>query len=341
MLGNWERLVAVQVALLGALSAGARVGVARQGSVSSRDSQTSPTKAETTPSKPNNSQPQSLGDLARQQRHARQTSQTPKAVYTNDNMPAAAGNLTILGSSEGQGGAEAAAGKENASPSAPGEDSYRNQYRDLAKRLDIDQRELAVLHQELGQNQIQYYSNPSQAMQQEYSRNDINRLRQAIDEKQQQVDADQQALSDVEDVLRRQGSEPGGIKAAPSAGPLPSAPPDLSGVPKRSEEYWRRRFSAARQALAWAQEERQLAEDELSLLQSQQAHDWGTPAATSAEPKVAAKQSEVDDKRAAEAKAQQELDALEKEFQQSGSPEEWSKPDTTSPDSAVPQTPDV
>jgi hypothetical protein len=276
----------------------------------------------------------SLGDLARKQR-AQATSplKSPK-VYTNDNLPSAAGNLTILGTPEMKGGAEAAAGKPAVSTAKHGEEYYCTREHELRQRLDVHQRELEVLQQRLGQNQVQYYSNPSEALQQQHSREDINRLQEAIDQKQQQVDADRQALTDLEDELRSQGGDPGWLHAEASAS-HPAARPDLSGVQKGSEEYWRLRFKAAREALAHAQEARQLAEDELGLLQSQQAHDWGTSAATSADSRIAEKSNEVASTREAETEAQQELDALDNEFQQSGAPEEWSKPDNATPDSSV------
>jgi hypothetical protein len=284
----------------------------------------------------------SLADLAREQRALQATKPAqPLKIYTNDNLPSAAGNLTILGTPEMKGGAEAAAGKPDVSTAKHGEEYYRAREHELRALLDVHQRELEVLQQRLGQNQVEYYSNPSEALQQQYSREDINRLQAAIDQKQQQVDADRQALTDLEDDLRRQGGDSGWLNAeAPAT--QPAARPDLSGVQKGSEEYWRLRFKAAREALAHAQEARQLAEDELGLLQSQQAHDWGTPAAASADSRIEEKRNEVASKREAESEAQQQLEALEKEFQQSGAPDEWNKPDAASPiGSVLRQKPDT
>lgn len=279
----------------------------------------------------------SLGELARQQRAAQsQVSGKTVRAYTNDNVPGS-GDLTIQVSREDQNAAKANS-KPGALQGKPEEYGARAQK--LSNRLETHQRELEVLQQELGENEVQYYSNPSQAVQQQYSREDINGVRTAIDRKQQQVDEDRQAISDLEDEVRREGGDPQSLEAASPHAITPPAQLDLSGTEKGSEEYWRRRFGAAREALAWAQEQRQLAEDELHLLQSQQAHDWGTPAAESAEPKIAGKQQEVESRREAEAQAQQELDALEKEFLQSGSPEAWSKPDAPEPDvTGLPQNP--
>jgi hypothetical protein len=277
--------------------------------------------------------PPSLGELARQQR-AHEADRKPAVVYTNDNLPAG-GSLTVLGSPRSGNAQEASAQADQ--QGKPGEHYYRARELELQNHLDVHQRELEVLQQELGENQVQYYSNPSQAMQQQYSREDINDLRAAIDRKQQQVDGDRQAISDLDNELRREGGDQQWLESKPTPATAPTAQLDLSGIQKGSEEYWRRRFSAARDALAWAREQRQLAEDELRLLQSQQAHDLGTPAAEAAESKIADKQSDVESKRAAEAQAQQELDSLENEFRQSGVPEEWSKPNSAEP--AMPGSP--
>lgn len=277
----------------------------------------------------------SLGELARRQRGAQvQSSGKPVKAYTNDNLPSA-GDITILGSPSGAAEANGASG---ASKGKHGEEYYESRAQELQSRLEVHQRELEVLQQKLGENQMQFYPNPSQGLQQQYSREDINGDRAAIDQKQHQVDEDQRAMSDLEAELRRDGGDPQWLETSGAPGAAPAAKPDLAGVPKDSEGYWRRRLAAAREALGWASEQRQLAEDELGLLRSQQAHDWGTPAAESAESRIADKQRQVESKRAAEEQAQQELDALENEFQQSGAPEEWSTPSSAEPDaSASPQ----
>jgi len=280
--------------------------------------------------------PPSLAELARRQRadHA-EASGKPVKTYTNDNLPKG-GDITILASPQHP--AAEANGNVASAQGNHGEEYYRARAQELQSRLEIHQRELDVLQQELGENQVQYYSNPSEALQQQYSRADIGGVRAAIEKKQQQVDRDQQAVSNLEADLRGEGGDPGWLEG--QASQTVTAKPDLSGVAKGSEEYWRRRFSAAREALAWAQEQRQLAEDELRLLQSQQAHDWGSAAAESAESRIADKQTEVESKSAAEAQAQRELDALESEFRQSGAPEDWSTPAPVDPSmSDSPQNP--
>jgi hypothetical protein len=93
----------------------------------------------------------------------------------------------------------------------------------------------------------------------------------------------------------------------------------------KTREYWQRKFKSARAELARAEEEQQLVEDELNLLQIQQTRELDPLAKQELGNKVAAKQSEVDAKRATTAQARKHLDDLEKEFKHSGAPEDWSK----------------
>ncbi|MGC2724093.1 MAG: hypothetical protein WA224_09030, partial [Candidatus Acidiferrales bacterium] len=68
--------------------------------------------------------------------------------------------------------------------------------------LDIMQRELGVLD-------VQYYNDPVKAMQQGYTRSDIDEKTAKIDAKKKQIEADGQAISDAEEELRRSGGDPG------------------------------------------------------------------------------------------------------------------------------------
>jgi hypothetical protein len=265
--------------------------------------------------------PLPLGDLARKQRAERTQSSGPQPrVFTNDNLPKGSGGLSIIGPAAGE--ENKSAGTEDQNRAAT---RLRRQVADLREQLDTHKRELDVLQQKLGENEVQYYPNPNDTLHQEYSRDDINRLTAAIDQKKQQVDADQQALAEAEDELARRGLAPAAPGAAPE-GSTTLRKPDLSGVKKGSEEYWRLRFKAAREALARAQEEQQLAENELALLQSQQAHEIASGGAAAFDPQIAGKQVEVESKRAASEQAERDLDALEHEFKGSGSPQAWSAP---------------
>ena len=57
--------------------------------------------------------------------------------------------------------------------------------------------------------QVQYYSNPDVALREQYSRKDLDDTLAQINAKKQDVDKDNQALSDLQDELRTSGGEPG------------------------------------------------------------------------------------------------------------------------------------
>jgi hypothetical protein len=114
-------------------------------------------------------------------------------------------------------------------------------------------------------------------------------------------------------------------EAKPAAPPTetgnPTKPPE--GVPKTREE-WQTKFKAARQDLAKSKEMQQLSEDELNLLQIEEAREINADAKAELDSKIQAKQSEVDLNKTTTGLAQKALDDMEKEFKESGAPEEWS-----------------
>jgi len=95
----------------------------------------------------------------------------------------------------------------------------------------------------------------------------------------------------------------------------------------KTRDYWQARFKEARGKLARAREEQQLVEDELNLLQIQQARELDPNAKQALDAKGRDKQAEVDTKRTATDAAQKALNDLEREFKESGAPEDWSNPE--------------
>jgi hypothetical protein len=259
----------------------------------------------------------SLGEIARKARAERaENSGKPAKVYTNENLPAGPGGLTMV-----KPPAEAAA-PGGAAEAKHGPAYFASRMAELQRNLDTHERELAVLQQKLGQNNVQFYRDPSKQLQQQYSRSDIDKLSAAIEEKKQQVEADKQAISDLQQEVQAAGGSSEWLSGG-SAAPKP----DLSGVEKGSQKYWQLRFEAARKAVEQADRGEKLSEDELDLVKAQQAHDMGTAAAPGTAQQVAAKEAQAESDRAAAEKAHQELDALQQEFDQSGAPAEWSQPE--------------
>lgn len=121
----------------------------------------------------------------------------------------------------------------------------------------------------------------------------------------------------------------------PAAGqPTPEAKPPETPLPTKAEkpedkvktrDYWQGSFKAVRAQLARAREEQQLVEDEIQLLQIQQAREIAPDIQAEVTQKIAARKDELETKRATTAKAQKALDDLQNEFKESGAPEEWGK----------------
>lgn len=276
--------------------------------------------------------PPSLGDLARRVRAERSKETKPVKVFTNADLPTA-GGISVVGSPAtrvvGQPGMEPLAepGAEQAE-SEHGEAYYVRTMGKLEARLTMHQRELAVLQQKLNLAGPQFYTDPNKELMQQYSRSDINKLSAEVDAKQQQIADDEQAIAGLRQQLQREGGDPGwlgaGARAAGQTEGEEQAPAAASTkAAAGTREYWQARFKAARERLKNAAEERQLAEDELSLLETRQVTE---PAGQSQlAPEVSAKQAEVEQKRAATVSAKAALEALKKDFSESGAPEEWIK----------------
>src|SRR5208283_5469037 len=78
---------------------------------------------------------------------------------------------------------------------------------------------------------------------------------------------------------------------APSAGETGNKPSESKEDKTKTRDYWQDKFKAARQDVARAKEHQQLAEDELNLLQLQEAREMDAMAKADLTTKVEAKQS--------------------------------------------------
>jgi hypothetical protein len=272
----------------------------------------------------------SLADVARKVRAERAKSGSkPVKVYTNADLPAGPGGLSIVGSEAPRG---RPSGEAAPSERGHGEAYYARAMNKLQSRLEIDQRELAVLEQKLSLSGPQYYPDPNRALQEQYSRASINKLTGEIEAKKRQISDGEKAIRDLREQLAREGGDPGWLRAGALAAARDGSEPEEqapSALPPGSKlgtrEYWQAKFKAARARLKAAEEEQQLAEDELSLLKTRQAAELSEESQRQLAAEVPAKQAEVETKQASTARARQALDALEQAFKESGAPEEWIK----------------
>lgn len=149
-----------------------------------------------------------LAAAARKAKQQKSQNAKPAKVFTNDNLPST-GVSTVGSSSSADASGDASANSPAAAAAGQGEKYWRDKFASLNKKLDQDQEELGIMQRELGQLNLQNYSDPNVAMQQGYSRSDIDKKTADIDAKQKQIDADKQAISDAEDDLRKSGGDPG------------------------------------------------------------------------------------------------------------------------------------
>jgi hypothetical protein len=138
-----------------------------------------------------------------------QSHEKPAKVFTNDNLPTNGVISTVGTAPSVESAASSGDAKTASAPAAQGEQYWRDRFATLNKKLEQDQAELDVMQRELGQLNLQNYSDPNQAMQQGYSRSDIDKKASEISAKQKEIDTDKQAISDAESDLRKSGGDAG------------------------------------------------------------------------------------------------------------------------------------
>lgn len=153
---------------------------------------------------------------ARKAREQKKDQAKPAHVFDNDNVPKE-GGISAVGATppeesgdNGAATADANAGDgKAAAPSTNDEKSWRDRFAKLRHKLDEDQADLDIMQRELGVLDVQYYNDPVKAMQQGYTRSDIDEKTAKIDAKKKQIEADGQAITDAEEELRKSGGDPG------------------------------------------------------------------------------------------------------------------------------------
>ena len=152
---------------------------------------------------------QSVAEAARKARAAEKHSPKAPMVFTNDNIPTSSTGVSVVGQAQAPAASNGAASSETkASTDKNDEASWRQRFSDARHKVEQDKADLEVMQRELGELNVQYYPNPTQGMNQSVSRTDITDKQNAIDAKQKQLAADQQALSDLQDALRKAGGDP-------------------------------------------------------------------------------------------------------------------------------------
>jgi hypothetical protein len=165
---------------------------------------------------------ESVADAARKARAQKKDSVKPAKVFTDDNVGDIKGQISIVGAEPAARADNATAKKDDAkSANASGgkdEAYWQGKFAAARKLLADDTREVDILQREFNLKQEQFYQDPTVAMKQQNSREDLDKTQSQIDAKKQAVEKDKQAISDLEDELRRSGGEPGWANEPSGAG---------------------------------------------------------------------------------------------------------------------------
>lgn len=172
-----------------------------------------------------------VADAARKAREEKQKkdAQKPKKVYTDDDIkPATPDKPEVQNASAGSAasgaegataatqagaaqGADAAANKDNADEKEDpnGEKAWRKRFAEQRQKIANAEKELDVLQRELQKAQVQYYADPTKAMNEQNNREEINAKTAKIEAKKKEVADLKQQLDDMESDLRKAGGDPG------------------------------------------------------------------------------------------------------------------------------------
>jgi hypothetical protein len=167
----------------------------------------------------------SVADAARKARAEQKTAPKAKMVIDNDNLDTLTGTVSVVGQEPPppEDAAKAAAAKTAPATKGDekGEEYWRGKFAEANKKMNDDAHELDILQREYNLKQQQYYSDPNTAMKQDYTRSDLTDTKTKIDDMTATVAADKQAISDLEDDLRKAGGDPGWA-TPPSQPPAPA-----------------------------------------------------------------------------------------------------------------------
>jgi len=165
----------------------------------------------------------SWAELAQQVRAADANRPKAKHVYTNDTLPHTS-TLSVVGPTPetpadaadadktddktGDKAADKKADKDKDKASKEEEGPWRAKFAGLRQNLDTEQRRLDVMQRELNLAQLQSYSDPNQAMREQFARTELTKRQADIDDEKQAVAAAQKDLDDALEEARKAGVPP-------------------------------------------------------------------------------------------------------------------------------------
>jgi len=268
----------------------------------------------------------SLADLARQAKAQRAKSHAKPKVYTNEDIEALPPlPMVTTDVKPGEQAARETSGDKaerlslkpgpaGAGSEKRGEEYFRDRMGHLEERLELDQRELTVLQQRLGQSRMMYYSDPVQGLLQSSgptAMSDVHSLQDQIEAKQAAVAKDREAIDDLQEELRRAGGDPGWLRGVPPGEPGANPVEQSEG---KGGKNWDARLKLARARLADAEEQLGVSQEELKLLRIQDVRALNSSTKADLDGKVKDKEDEISQEQAQRDEAQKALDDLQREF---------------------------
>jgi len=159
-----------------------------------------------------------VADAARKAREQKKVSPKPRKVFTDDDVKPALEPAPAAPSGQATANPEEAKAEEpkpattesEAKKEDPNsEKAWRKRFAEQRQKIFYAEQELDVLQREAQKADLQYYSDPQKAMNEQFTRNEINEKKGKIEAKKKQLADLQQQLSDMEDQLRASGGDPG------------------------------------------------------------------------------------------------------------------------------------
>jgi cell division protein FtsL len=157
-----------------------------------------------------------IADAARRAREAKQNAPKPHKVYTDDDVskpkpaPAAAtGDSSATLESTPPAAGTAANTRAPADQDAKTEAAWRQRFKEQRDKISRAEKELDILQRETQKAEIQYYPDPQKAMNEQYTRKEINDKDAKVEAKRKEIADLKQGLSDLEDALRKAGGDSG------------------------------------------------------------------------------------------------------------------------------------
>ena len=139
-----------------------------------------------------------LVEAARKARQAKKVTPAPPVVFTNENMPTSATAISVVGNASASTDSSARTQALEAQDAKNDEKMWRQKFGAARLKLRDDKDKLAELKSDYNALGFTRYFNETDSV----------KIQQAMLDQEKQVAADQKAIDDLEDALRKAGGDP-------------------------------------------------------------------------------------------------------------------------------------